>query len=305
MFKELVNNIKDKVGDMQKANEEYQQQLLNSATMPQLSQIPNVKNENLKISGELVTEICPNIPVQKGNIITNLIPINELMLIVIYAKEVKTNKEYYIIPTTSYLWIMNDTSYIRYNYENLVIKVLKSGLMSKSVNLLNVIFELSGENTQIDYLVNVINNQEFRTQEITKKVSTLCGTNPIKRNINRIETGISVDQNKNVVFHTKTFNQVFNIKDIDNFELMLDNNVLQEKRTKMQTRITAGKSSCYEIKIRVTITDGRTFVLPILPRSQFDQLYQSTSEKYLKNMKFAKEIMDELDYLNEEYMNGR
>ena len=75
---------------------------------------------------------------------------------------------------------------------------------------------------------------------------------------------------------------------------------MQEKKMKQNTRLTAGKNSCYEIKIRITPKDNNIFEIPILEKDAIQQLYQSTSDTYIRNLEFAKRVMNILDKINEE-----
>ena len=72
----------------------------------------------------------------------------------------------------------------------------------------------------------------------------------------------------------------------------------------MKTRITAGKSSCYEMKFRITAKTGESFFMQILPRSTFENMYQNTNQYYVDSFKFAREIIDILDDLNEKHLGG-
>ena len=85
----------------------------------------------------------------------------------------------------------------------------------------------------------------------------------------------------------------------------MDNNVLQEKRMKQNARLTATKNSCYEIKIKITPTDNNVFDIPILEKDSMSQIYQNTSDTYIRNLEFAKNIMNRLDELNEEQIYGK
>ena len=110
-------------------------------------------------------------------------------------------------------------------------RIIKSGLMSKTVYFNNYMLEMNGD--KVEYFSNLINNAEIRNQEILKKNATLCGIIPTLRIINNIGTGISIDNQKNIVFHTKELNKKYNISELDNYELFIDNNATIEKRTKI------------------------------------------------------------------------
>ena len=72
----------------------------------------------------------------------------------------------------------------------------------------------------------------------------------------------------------------------------------------MKVRITAGKSSSYEMKLKITPKNEVAFFVPILPRSVFEKMYQNTSAEYMNNFKLSREIIDLLDDLNDKYLGG-
>ena len=302
MFKELIGKVKSKIDEANQNFEEYQKQLLAANTITSIQPHQMEINKNKRIAATTIVSSCPDLNETKAKIILNALPMDELHLCIIYAKEIKTNNEYYIVPTTKYLWIMSQSGYIKYEYTGLVMKIIKGGLMSKVINLNNLIFEVTGD--KIEYLNNLINNQGFRMQEITNKNNILFGLVPTLRIINEIDSGITIDDNKNIIFHTKEFSKMYHISQLDNYELYLDNNATIEKRTKMQVRITAGKNACYEMKLKITPKNEVPFIVPILPRSTFEKMYQNTSEAYMNSFKFVREIIDILDELNEKNLNG-
>lgn len=301
MFKELMGNIKNKIIETSKNNAEYQKCLNQAEVINGLLPFSEA-NSNNRINPKVIVDNCPDLNENKATLIIKAIPIDELYLGVYYSKEVKTNMEYFFIPTTKKIWIINEYGYINHDYENVTIQILKSGLMSKMVRINNHVLEMTGD--KIDYLVNLITNQEFRIQELQNKNNELCGINPVLRIINNIGTGISLDNERNIVFHTKDLNKKYHISELDNYELYIDNNATIEKKTKMKVRITAGKSSCYEMKFKITSKTGESFFMLVLPRSTFEKMYQNTNSEYINSFKFAREIIDILDDLNDKQISG-
>jgi len=110
MFKKLINNISNKVNTLKKENNLYNELIEKTTDFKNLFPIPEltIVPSNHKIT--TITTDCPDINKEKATLISKLIPINETFLTIIYSKEVKTNKEYYIIPTNKYLWIINEIS---------------------------------------------------------------------------------------------------------------------------------------------------------------------------------------------------
>ena len=237
--------------------------------------------------------------IEKAKLIIDLIPINESILEVIYSTEIKTKKEYFIVPTTTYLWIISKEGYIRYQYQSLKVEIIKKNILSKVINLSNYILEISNTEEEINSFISIINEETYRTNLIKQTIEKY-GNNIKYKIINRINSGISYDQNLNIYFFSKNISRKHNISEIDNYELLMDNNVMQEKKMKQNTRLTAGKNSCYEIKIRITPKDNNIFEIPILEKDAIQQLYQSTSDTYIRNLEFAKRVMNILDKINEE-----
>ena len=301
MFKEFIGKIKDKIVETNNNNKEFQKHLAQAEVIQGLMSFSQV-NENNRVDPNDIVNNCPDLNVDKAKLIIKTIPIDEVNLCVIYSREIKTNMEYFFVPTTKYLWIINQYGYVKHNYENVTMQILKSGLMSKMVRINNHVLEMTGD--KIEYLLNIISNPEYRIQELTQKNSHLCGIIPTLRIINNIGTGISLDNERNIVFHTKDLNKKYHISELDNYELYIDNNATIEKRTKMKTRITAGKSSCYEMKFKITAKTGESFFMQILPRSTFEKIYQSTNNEYINSFKFAREIIDILDELNDKQISG-
>ena len=302
MIKEFIGKIKNKISEVNKNYEEYQKELVAAEVITSVQPLPTEIQTNKRIDPNIVVNNCPDLNENKAKIILNTLPMNELHLCVLYAKEVKTNNEYYFVPTTKCLWIMSQVGYIKYEYNNLTMNVLKGGLLSKIVKINNYIFEITGD--KIEYLNNIISNETFRQEEISKVNNTLYGLEPTLRIITSVESGITMDANRNIIFHTKEFSKKYNISELDNYELYLDNNPIIEKRTKMQVRITAAKNSCYEMKLKITPKNDVAFFVQILPRSVFEKMYQNTNAEYINSFKLAREIIDLLDELNDKYIGG-
>ena len=293
----ILDSIKNKLNEMEKTNEEYLNKLNNANIINNLQEIPTLEEKN--ISPVILTSKNPNITEDKAKLINDLLPYSETYLEVLYSNEVKTKKEYFIVPTTKYLWIISLDGYNKYEYTSLKVEIIKKNLLSRIINLANFILEISSTEEEINNFINIINNIEYRTNLINETINKY-GNNEIYRTLNKINSGISYDKECNIRFYSKNLYKRYNIKDITNYELLMDNNVIQEKRMKQNTRITSSKNSCYEIKIRITPTDNNIFEIPILEKDTMSQMYQSTSDTYIRNLKYAREIINKLDHLNEE-----
>ena len=293
----ILDSIKNKLNEMEKTNEEYLNKLNNANIINNLQEIPTLEEKN--ISPVILTSKNPNITEDKAKLINDLLPYSETYLEVLYSNEVKTKKEYFIVPTTKYLWIISLDGYNKYEYASLKVEIIKKNLLSRIINLANFILEISSTEEEINNFINIINNIEYRTNLINETINKY-GNNEIYRTLNKINSGISYDKECNIRFYSKNLYKRYNIKDITNYELLMDNNVIQEKRMKQNTRITSSKNSCYEIKIRITPTDNNIFEIPILEKDTMSQMYQSTSDTYIRNLEYAREIINKLDHLNEE-----
>ena len=298
----IIESIKNTINNIEKSNEEYQKMIYNASTISNLNSLDSSIEKD--ISPSLLTSKNPNITEAKAKLIINLLPLNEIYLEVLYSKEIKTNKEYFIVPTTKYLWIISQEGYIKFEYNNLNASIIKKSLLTKTINISNYIFEISNTDEEINNFINIINNKEYRTNLINDEINKY-GDNEIYRTLNKINSGISYDNNHNIRFYSKDLFKKYNIDEIENYELFMDNNVLQEKRMKQNARLTATKNSCYEIKIKITPKDNNVFDIPILEKDSMSQIYQNTSDTYIKNLEFAKNIMNRLDELNEEQIYGK
>ena len=199
----ITNKVNEKVNTMKEENEKYKQLLKTTTTFQNLFPIPELPQEIQQHKIATITNECPDINKEKAKLISSLIPIEQTFLDIIYTQETKTKQEYYLIPTDKYFWVISQNSYGIYNYQNLNCQIIKSNLMSKTILLNNILLEASGNDIKINTLIAILTNPPIRTQIITKKIAYLCGITPNYQKINSIYSGISLDNNTNIVFHTK------------------------------------------------------------------------------------------------------
>lgn len=292
----ILDNIKNKINEIEKNNEDYQKILDNSNVIDNLQTLPNLERKD--ISTEILESKNSNLTKDKAKLIIDLIPIDESILEVLYTTELKTKIEYFIVPTTKYLWIISTSGFNRYNYGSLRVEIIKNNLLTKVINLSNFILEVSNIEEEVNNFISIINDDTYRFNLINNS-NDKYGYNIIYKFINRIGNGISYDLDNNIWFFTKDLSKKYNIRELDNYELLMDNNVMQEKRLKQNSRLTAGKNSCYEIKIRIIPKNNDIFEIPILEKNSMSQLYQSTSDTYINNLDSARKIMEVLDNINE------
>ncbi len=301
MFKELINSIEEKYNNIKEENNNLNNLMQTTSTFQNLFPIPELNNESSLYKIEFITNECPDINKEKATLISKLIPVSETYLSVLYAKELLTNEEYFIIPTNKYLWIMNTKNYGAYEYNNIKCSIIKNNLMSKTVLLNNVIIEINGSNSILENFLNIINDNTYREKKIFEKTSYLCEIIPTYQLINEIESGISIDNNNNIVFHSKEKNHKCNITDIDNYEILLDNQVYTSKNITSSTSIGSFQNSCYQINLRITLKDNTIISIPILQQNSFGTKYTSHDSTFKKNLEFAQKIIDKIKELSPKY----
>lgn len=298
MFKELINNVSnkitDKVNTIKEENNYYKELLENTSTINNLFPIPNINIEIPIHKAATITTESPDINENKAKNISKLIPIDETYLTIIYSKEIKTNKEYYLIPTNKYLWIITETTYGIYNYQNLTCKIIKKNLMSKTILLNNILLESSGSDTKINSFISILTNNEYREKIIKEKTNYLCGIIPIYQKINTIYSGLSIDNNSNIVFHTKDNNIKCNIRDISYYEILLDNSVAFSNKNNSTNKLTTYQNACSTITFRVTLKNNQTIIIPILEPNTFNTKYQRNDSTFQNNINFAYELINKL-----------
>ena len=239
MFKQLLTQVQNKYKEKLEENEKYKELLNKANTLPKFYSDSHPLNNKLTISYKLLMDICPDLNENDAIIIRRVIPIDELILSCVYANECKTNVKFYFVATTKYLWLVNTEGYLKYNYQDLTIEVIKNSILSKTILLSNMLFNINGTNEMLLAFIKLFQNSNYREDEINKKLEILCNTIPSIFYLNNLASGISIGINNEIVFHTKTFHYKYNINDIKNYELLLDNTVIEEKKSKHRNRITA------------------------------------------------------------------
>ena len=296
MFNQAIKNLKDKYNTIKQENDTLDNLLNTTTTFQNLYKIPIQKDNNLEQKINFIQNNCPDINEEKAKLISNIIPIQETYLEVFYAKEIKSNKEYFIIPTDSYLWIISTNEYGAFDYSKLNATIIKNNLMSKIILTMNILLEINGSSDKIDTLVNILNNQEFRNKIIQEKTKYLLGITPIYQKINKLNAGLSIDKDNTLVFHNKEESLKCNPKELINYEILLDNQVYFSKNSSTKTTMTSFNISCYQITIRIT-TPSTVFILPILEQNSFGTKYTNHDSKFTYSINFAKEIIAKLQTL--------
>ncbi len=302
MFKEILSEVQNKYKKVQEENKRYQDLLNKCSLLPNFFPY-NIDNKTSTISYKPLMNLCPELNDDNAIILRNIIPIDEIIISCIYSIECKTNIKFYFVTTTKYLWLINSTGYLKYNYQDLTIDIIKSRLLTKCILLSNMLFNINGANETLLNFVKLIEDSNNREEIINKQLQTFCNTTPNIYYLNDIASGISIGINNEIVFHTRDFHYKYNIRDIENYELLLDNMVVREKKNSHKNKLTANKNSCYEMIIRIT-TNDQEFLIPILEKNSFTTLYTATNKEFRENREFANKVIDLLDELDDKLLNG-
>lgn len=303
MFKELVNKVQEKYQQRREDEAKYQELLTSCTALPQFYSLPNIDKKTFTISYKPLMEGCPDLNESDAIVVRGLIPMDEVCLFCLYATECKTNLRFYFVATTSYLWLINKNGYLKYPYQGLIATKIKEGLMSKTILIGNMLFNIHGLEDTMNEFIRLFQDTNYQSTMLQHQLQFFCNTKPRICYLNDLASGLSIGEHNEIVFHTKQFHYKYDISDIENYELLLDDMVVREKRNKRSTRLTANKSSCYQMSIRITAYN-QMFLLPILEKTAFSNAYSSTSIVFIDNKKFADTIINLLDELDEKRING-
>ena len=294
---EVTAKVTNKVNTIKEENARYKELLEKTTTFQNLFPITNLTQETQQHKITIITTECPDINKDKATIISKLIPISETYLTVLYATEIKTNKEYYLIPTNKYLWIISQNNYGIFQYQNFQCEIIKKNLMSKTILINNILLEITGNDTKINTLISILTNPNIRETIIQEKTNYLCGIIPTYQKINSINSGISLDNNYNIVFHNKNQNYRCTPNDIDYYEILLDNSVILSNKNTANNKLTTFQNCCSQITIKITTKDTQTFIMPILEPNTFNTKYSRQDTTFQTNLNFAYELVNILKQL--------
>ena len=292
-----LNVITTKVNTIKEENKRYKELLEKTTIFKKMFPITNLSQEVPQHKITTITTECPDINKDKATIISKLIPISETYLTALYATEIKTNKEYYLVPTNKYLWIINQNSYGIFQYQSFQCEIIKKNLMSKTILINNILLEITGSDTKIYNLISILTNPAIRESIIQEKTGYLCGITPIYQKINSIHSGISLDNSHNIVFHNKNQNYRCTPNAIAYYEILLDNSVILSNKNNANNRLTTFQNSCSQISIKITTKDNQNFIIPILEPSTFNTKYNRQDTIFQTNLNFAYELVNILKQL--------
>lgn len=303
MLKEMFSNLENQYRKLQEENNRYQELLKTAFLLPSFVSYSPVLKKELRISFKPLMGMCSDLNSTDAVLIRGLIPIDEVILSCLYAIECKSNVKFYFVATSKYLWLVHKNGYLKYRYSDLFAEVVKKGILSEVLLLGNMLFEVHGLEENISSFVLLFQDGGYRQQVIAKELEIFCGSVPCLVYLNDLSSGISIGQQQEIVFHTSSFHYKYLIADIKNYELLLDDMVIREKKSLRRGRLTANKNGCYEMSIRVTTSD-KTFLLPILLKNAFTSFYAATSVEFMENKAFSDRVIDLLDTMEEDFLNG-
>jgi len=300
-----INNIFNKVSNLidtkKQENLIYNELLNNSLRFENLKDLNNTNKLINEGNIEELLLLCPNLNKETAQIIDNLIPVYETYIKVIYITQRIDNTNYFLIFTNHRLWLLTKTKYTIYNYQDIsIFDIISKSVMTQVINFNNIILGVDTSYNNILEIHKLIKDPNYRNNLIFEKTKYLCGLTPTYQNLNKILSGISIDNNNNIVFHDKKLkNYKYNYNEILNYELLEDNIVvLKRKSNNYSHSLTSVKQTCSTMNIRITLTDNRIFLIPILEPTAFNSQYKHTDSIYINNYNFAKTIIEKLDSLN-------
>ena len=298
----IINKVTNFIDDKKKERDLYNQRVGNSLKF-NLNMNVEIKNEN-DYEGNIneYKDMCVYLNDKQALAIANLIPLGEAIIYIVQATQKIDNQEYIMVLTDLRIIILKDNLYSELGYNNITsFELINKSFMSQIINFNGIILGIDVTQNDLTILYNLIANVEYRNNYINEKKKYLCGIIPSYQKLNKINSGISIDNNKNIVFHNKKINNYLcRYDDILNYELMEDTTPVIKRRTNNEnTSMPFTKKECMQITLRVTLVNNQVFEIVILEPSTFNNTYSHTNSIYMKNYSFGKEIMDKLDSLND------
>ena len=297
IFSKFSNYFKSK----KNGNLAYKQLINNSKIFDLLYDI--TYSDDKIIEGHLIDycNMCANLDIDNAKKIDCVVPIGETVIYIASCKQKLNNAKLFIVFTNYRIFIIGGNKFGLYNYESIgVFQLINKSLITQIVNFNGVVLSIDVNQTELNIIYSIVKNVQYRNSVIAEKTKYLCGVVPIYQNLNKINSGISIDKDKNIVFHNKKANNyICKYSDILNYEL-LENNVavLSRKTDKENHSMKFVKKECNVMTFRITLVSNQVFLIDILEPNIFGASYSHTDTNYIENYNFAKEIIDKLDSLN-------
>ena len=301
----IINKVTNKVTNFvneKKKEWELYNQMINNSLLFTLDK--EINNKDFINDGNITEykEMCVYLNDSKAAEIDKLISLDEIVIYIAQIEQKKDNQILIMILTNLRIIIMKDNLYNEFGYSDIkIMQLINKSFMTQIINFNGIILGIDVNQNDLNVIYNLITNLEYRNAYINEKIKYLCGIKPIYQRLNSINSGISIDNNKNIVFHNKKINNYLcRYDDILNYELLEDNTpVLKRKTNDENTSMPFSKKECMQIKLRVTMINNQVFEIIILEPSAFNNTYSHTNSIYMKCYNFGKGIIDKLDSLNE------
>ena len=301
LFNDVTSKVTNFIDDKKKERELYNQ-VLNSSLVFKLDY--NITKDKVITSANYkeYMDMCNYISYEEASKIDYVIAVNETVINVFYITQKVDNQIFVMVLTNFRIFIMNEDKYTVYNYQDITkIERISSNLFTQVINFNGIILGIDVDTNDLNVFYNLIVNTNYRNSIIMEKTKYLCGINPIYQKLNKIQSGISIDSNKNIVFHDRKINNYLcKYDDIVNYELLEDNTpVLKRKTNDQDTSMKFAKKECNQISLRVTLNNEQVFEIIVLEPKIFNDTYRHEETTYIKYFEFGKELMDKLDSMNE------
>ena len=301
-LKNVFNKVNDFVNTKKEEYEQYNQRIANSKVFELTTPI-NVLEDNI-VSGNCYeyANMCPYIDESFGKLIDGITPLDETVLSVNYFTQKKDNESYVMVLTNLRIIIMDKEKYHNYNYQEITkFEIITKSIMTQIIDINDIVISLDVSQEELEIIYNLITNNDYRNNYILEKSKYLCGIRPVYQRLNKISSGITIDDNKNVVFHDKKINNYLcKYDDILNYEVLEDNTpVLKRKTNESSHMMTFSKKECMHMTLRVTLNNNQVFEINILEPTTFNSIYSHTDSRYTTEFDFVKAIVDKLDSMND------
>lgn len=292
--KELIskgyNEVKGKIVDYKNASDAFNT-LKKTCKTIECDGTTSVNNQYpTSYRNQIIKNFANNLSKDKINIINSFIPIEETILNVLLAKESKTNIEYWLVETNSFVYVLNEKNYKKINYdESLVFEIILNGLMSQLANFNNYAMEIEAQLESVQEFKNILLDKNYREKIYLEKSAYLCNKVPLKQLINNNGVGVTITTDNKVILHGKE-STVIDFSDVDRIDVLSDNCVILT-RGKMVKSMVSSKLNCYRMDLKVTTTTNNTYLLEVLPPNSFGTLYKKEDSDYINSFEFCKAII--------------
>lgn len=293
--------VKEKADKVAKDKARYNELVSRSLKIENLVRLDIKEKQYNEGKIEEIVSMCPNLTRDSAKFIYNVIPLWEVMLYIGIVSEKNSGDKFYVIATDRWIWILNDYSYKIINYKEVyLLEVIRKSLMVQVINFNQIILNITDYINGVNNFINIVSNEEYRKNIISNNQKYLCGIIPTYQVLNKIQSGISLDNNGNIVFHDRKKNNIRCVyNDLLDYEVLEDQSaVLKKKKDNDSHAIPFAKDSCSRISIRITFRDNRLFMMTILEPNVFNNQYSHQDSIYINSFKFAKQIIDLLESFN-------